>query len=197
MPATARSTAPRRRKSRKVLSKRYSIRKGFQVKGDPNGIGRELDGISKKNPEDVNEVIVQQARNPKSAMHEAFDWDDTSAAHKHRLRQASYLRNAIQAHTIYSDDPEHEVLECPANLVYPARIDVVAPKQAWMPGVVRTALTQQQVMENEDYRAYHLARALIDLDAFHAKYSYLTELAEVFIAIEKVKAVQAKKKKSA
>ena len=38
-----------------------------------------------------NEVLVDEARNPEHPCHPEFEWDDTVAAHAHRLSQAGAL----------------------------------------------------------------------------------------------------------
>jgi hypothetical protein len=42
------------------------------------------------------QLIVEAAANPASAMHDAFMWDDTEAAHRYRLQQAGALLRRFQ-----------------------------------------------------------------------------------------------------
>lgn len=41
------------------------------------------------------DLIVEDARNPSSPLHEEFEWDDTVAAHQHRLSQARTVIRTI------------------------------------------------------------------------------------------------------
>lgn len=47
-------------------------------------VARVTEGVSVVDPGS----IVDAARNPESPLHPLFDWDDSSAAHQHRLEQA-------------------------------------------------------------------------------------------------------------
>ena len=42
------------------------------------------------------EVTVNEARNPDSPLHPHFDWDDATAAEKHRLEQARALIRSVK-----------------------------------------------------------------------------------------------------
>mgnify|MGYP003421519919 FL=1 len=41
------------------------------------------------------ETVLDTARNPKSPLHDQFEWDDTAAAHQHRLQQARVLIRSV------------------------------------------------------------------------------------------------------
>lgn len=59
-------------------------------------IFKELSKIAKNNGGFVNpHKVVEYAKNPKSAMHSCFDWDDTEAASKWRVHQARLLITQI------------------------------------------------------------------------------------------------------
>ena len=42
------------------------------------------------------DVVLKDAKNPKSVLHAAFDWDDRRAAHRYRLHQARVLIANVQ-----------------------------------------------------------------------------------------------------
>lgn len=52
------------------------------------------------------EDIIADARNPKSPLHDAFEWDDTKAAHAYRLQQARRLIREIRIDVTYDS---HEI----------------------------------------------------------------------------------------
>jgi hypothetical protein len=51
------------------------------------------------------ERVVEEARDPKSPLHPFFEWDDTSAAHAHRLSQARGLIRRLKIEVIVRDVP--------------------------------------------------------------------------------------------
>lgn len=50
------------------------------------------------------ERVVEAARNPNSSMHKQFDWDDSTAAHEHRLSQARALIKRVKVNVIRTDN---------------------------------------------------------------------------------------------
>ncbi len=44
--------------------------------------------------------VVKKARSKKSAMHDEFDWNDSTAAHQHRLDQARSLIRVIRVESV-------------------------------------------------------------------------------------------------
>jgi hypothetical protein len=65
-------------------------------------IRRELNKLTEEgvlNPDDV----VEAARNPKSAMHDQFNWDDSEAAHAYRLQQARALIKRVVVEVVRVD----------------------------------------------------------------------------------------------
>lgn len=54
-------------------------------------VGRELKKIQSKTSVVTPRIVVEQARNSRSPLHQYFEWDDTVAAQKHREWQARSL----------------------------------------------------------------------------------------------------------
>jgi len=42
------------------------------------------------------EAVLEAAKNPESILHDSFTWDDTEAAHQHRLYQARKLISSVK-----------------------------------------------------------------------------------------------------
>jgi len=55
--------------------------------------------------------VVEAARNPNSAMHSQFEWDDSEAAEAYRLQQARALIRRVKVNVIRSDQ---EVVHIPS-----------------------------------------------------------------------------------
>ena len=120
------------------------------------------------------ERVVEAARPKTSPIHDQFEWNNTEAAEKYRLLQASELIRVSV-----------EIIDCGGNRD---------------PVVVRafTSLTTErgenggyratvQVLSNKQMREQMLADAIAELQAFERRYAILKELAEVFAASRKLR----------
>ena len=58
-------------------------------------VQKDLDRIKNKHKSLTPEIVVEEAKSPKSPLHKAFDWSDTKAAKKWRLHQARQLIRAV------------------------------------------------------------------------------------------------------
>ena len=114
------------------------------------------------------ERVVAHAKNPKSALHARFTWDDTEAAHQWRLEEARYLirvcvnvlpntNEPVQAYVSLVDDR--------GTNGYRALVDV---------------------MGDANLRGKFLEQARIEATAFQKKYRQITELVPVFEAMDRV-----------
>lgn len=61
------------------------------------------------------EKVIIRAKNPENILHKYFEWDDTKAAHQHRLEQA---RSLIRSVTI--THPEHKEVVIQAFVSLPS-----------------------------------------------------------------------------
>lgn len=111
--------------------------------------------------------VVEFARDPKTALHSQFTWDDTDAAEAWRLHEA---RNIIRVHvTVLHADSE------------PVRVFTsLRPDRESNSGYRLTV----DVLSNDDLRAQMLADAKAELQATKRKYHNLQELSSVWDAIE-------------
>lgn len=62
---------------------------------DADAAAKELARLAQKHKALTPRIVLDAARNPASALHGAFDWDDTSAAEKWRLHQARDLIRSV------------------------------------------------------------------------------------------------------
>ena len=73
----------------------YKYRTGFSVPGVPaSEVAEELDRISELGPL-TPQAVVESARDEQALLHPAFEWDDATAAHEHRLGQARTLLRGV------------------------------------------------------------------------------------------------------
>ena len=133
---------------------------------------QELEKIKNKNAGICKPAhVVDAARSPKHYLHPAFEWDDSVAAEEHRKTQARNLINAIQWDI---STPEKQIV-VPA---YISMHDISASdeNEGYRP--------MDAVMANPELRAATLRTAVAELKSLRKRYSMLTELAQVFAAID-------------
>ena len=131
----------------------------------------ELDLIAKRHggklrPEDV----VEFARDPSTALHVKFTWDDTEAARQHRLWQARSLISIV-------------VTTLPGQTKEFRAFVSMQDDRKERGGGYRFTIA---VLSDKEKRAKLLAEALADFDRWKEKYETLEELGEVFAARRKV-----------
>ena len=142
---------------------------------------RELEQIRKSNGGLLRPLdVVEFARNPKTALHGRFTWDDSKAANEYRLWQA---RQIIRVSVTVIPNAEKE---------YHAYVSLKDDRKQEGGGYRSTV----SVLRHSVRRDAMLREALEELDVFRRKYAILTELAPVFEAIVTVGAtVRSKGKK--
>jgi len=117
------------------------------------------------------EQVVEFAKRKTSALHDAFEWDDTEAARKYRLEQArAIIRVSVE---IIDAGGNKEPIAAWVNLIAGRHDDGAGYRYA--PGLMATDAGRKSILET----------ALWELRAFQNKYARLTELAGVFAAINK------------
>ena len=132
---------------------------------------KELKTIQKKNGGQLFPVdVVDYARNPKSALHSAFEWDDTAAAERYRIDQA---RNIIRISVEVIETERETITIHPFVALYDERKH----------GGYRSVTV---LMKTEEGRQRVLDTALWELNAFKKKYKDLKVLASVFAEIDKL-----------
>lgn len=127
------------------------------------------------NPADV----VEFAKNPKTALHGEFTWDDSRAAVEHRLWQA---RQIIRVCVYYEPAVEQRIR---------AYISLPEDRGVDRPGYRRTT----DIVRDREHRAAMLAMAMRELEFFQQKYAVLSELAQVFEAARAVRRKTESKKR--
>lgn len=136
-------------------------------------IQEELEQILKADPQEMlrAEAVVEFARdNIGSALHSKFPWDDADAA---RLKRLDIARGIIRIYRIVVDEKKPE----------PFRAYVSLTTDRVKGGGYRPAMS---VLNHEEHRKQLLADAYKVMSGFMKKYGTLTELAEVFAAIDRV-----------
>jgi hypothetical protein len=137
---------------------------------DNQAIIRELAIIRQANNGIVQPAaVVEFARNPETALHSRFEWDDSEAAEQYRLWQARHLLRVYV--TVVGSEPE------PIK----AHVSLISDRNE--SGGYRYI---GDVLNSPSLRAELLRTALRELEAFRSKYHRLKELSDVFAAIDAV-----------
>ncbi len=130
-------------------------------KADAQKVADEI-GEEKATPQEV----LEKARDENSELHKCFEWNDGIAAEKYRLQQA----RAIIVNLVYvKKTKEEQPVRC---------FQITTERNTYQP-------TKQFLVQGDEYQAL-LARAKAELNAFKRRYASITELEEVFKAIEEL-----------
>lgn len=111
--------------------------------------------------------VVDEARPEDSPLHPEFEWDDAVAAEKWREKQAQLLI----IHTVQIDEPENGSTPIKA-------FHVTVEKSHYEPIDI--------ILKDETKRNVLLENAKRELLGFKKKYSTLSELSKVFLAIDQL-----------
>ena len=142
-------------------------------------IRRELELIAKSKQGLVPSEVVKSASRKSSPLHKFFTWDDNEAARRYREEQASFLIRRIKVEIQTSDTK---------TVTVRAFINVREPDCEGMISLGERGqyVPIQTVLSNEELRGQMLDAAKRELAAFRSKYSILSELAKVFLAIDEI-----------
>lgn len=155
------------------MSVRYAWRPGSRVSLDPEKAGREMERVRCANGGSLTpDALLERARSANSACHAHFEWDDTKAAHQHRLGQAGDLIRMIAV------DVSHSNIEPPK----PIRAFVSVERDG-----ERSYTSTSHALSDAALRAQVLDRAWRDLEAWRERHAELTEFAKVFAAIDQAR----------
>lgn len=131
-------------------------------------VGKEFCKIEKQYGALTSENVLESAKSDDSPLHDIFEWDDTIAANKYRLYQATKLICNLKCEVATDEEK---------TFVVRAYLNVSENKKGSFVNV-------QSAFENPDSRKLVLERALQELESFKNKYMELSELASVFDAID-------------
>ena len=130
-------------------------------KADAKKVAEEI-GFGKFTPMEV----LEKAKDETTELHKCFEWNDSIAAEKYRLEQA---KNIIRMLVYEKETKEQAVVR------YYAKTET---KHVYQP-------TKQFLVQEDEYQGL-LRRALAELEAFKNKYHTLTELENIFEAMEMI-----------
>jgi hypothetical protein len=169
---------------------KVEIEKGYRVKGDPVTLEREMERVRKATGSKRTNAkdLVSAAANPKSPLHDEFEWDDAVCGHKYRLHQARYLMRAIVV--TYETIPMGK-----AQTVRIIRTRAYTnPRPKGQSEGSDYSLTVD-ILDDAAMRAALLQEALLDIERFKNKYAILDEFADLLDQMNKLLTRLRKRKK--
>jgi hypothetical protein len=167
--------ATKTKKKKATSGKRFAWRDGSRFKVTAQIAGDELDRIARENntpvPHVAAQVLVDESRPEAAPLHPEFTWDDQIAAEAYRVNEA---RNIIRSIRVVENE-ENGVSAAP-NWVSVKLSDT--NESAYVETV--TAWSEEAM------RKQVLADAIGQLRGLKARYKHLSELGEVFEAIDRL-----------
>jgi len=160
----------------RISKKQYTWKNGAvqlrKLRLDAQVIGEEIERLRVTNGKHFdNRLVVDAARDPKSPLHRAFDWDDVKAGERWRLQQAAYLIRSVEV-CIVTPEQEERVTRA-----------FVSTSNNQEPRAKHFTSTEY-AMSDPELRGEVIRQALRELAAFKRKYAELSELVEIFAAID-------------
>lgn len=156
---------------------RYKARKSYARLNDKEAafVGKELESLFSRVGRPLQaEDIVNAARSRRSPLHKYFEWDDSIAAERYRQVQARQLLHYF----------EIEIIETGQRAPAYVHLEVRGGAEDGLNGGYHAIL---DVMSDGQKRRILLAKALIELDAWKARYAALSELERIFAAIDRTR----------
>ena len=87
----------------------YSWSPGSRVTIPPQTVGEKLEELAQQHAVVTPELVLGEATNPGSPLHNYMNWDNESAAHQHRLTQARELMRFIYVQDTEQDAQPHRL----------------------------------------------------------------------------------------
>ena len=149
---------------------------GSQFRAEAGVAHKTIEEIRNRNGGAVAaDDVVHAAKAKRSPLHDDFEWDDSKAAHEHRLETARrMLRSFVIVRTELKTDRPQRAYE------------VVREPQDGKHRIKHVYKTVDDIMKDTDLRAELLGRALGELISIRNRYRDLQELAVVLRAIDEV-----------
>ena len=132
--------------------------------------GEHLESLERKHGAITPRLIVNDARPTSALLHNCFEWNESVAAEKYRESQASYMLRNLVTVSVAQSQEQSEIR---------AFVNVVTDDDSKYVSV-------STAMGDDDMRKQVLKNALSELAAFKKKYGQLSELADIFAAVDQL-----------
>ena len=156
-----------------AFTNKYSYRKGFNFKVPAQVVGETLEELA-QNGDLTSARFLEVSRPEDAPTHNLFEWNDSVAAERYRLQQATVAINSVEVQIVN---------EATATVTPQAAFVNVVRKATAQPGSFAPI---EIALSDENMRSTLLLNALNELKSFRRKYNQLSELSDVFLEIKKV-----------
>ena len=158
-----------------AFTNKYSYRAGYRPKVSAQVVGETLEEIAKTGAV-TSQSFLDASRPEDAPTHALFEWDDSIAAERYRLQQATITINSVEVQIVDESKGTATPQSAFVNVIQkgPARSGAFVP--------IDVALS------DEAMRNTLLSNALNELKAFRRKYAQLSELAGIFDQITRIEA---------
>lgn len=154
------------------------VRPGFHITdADAAKIAPRFFALEQRDGLLTAEAVLADARSPRSPLHGFFEWDDSKAAHAHRIRTAGTLIRAV-AYRVQAIGPEN-IADFQPSLVYVTEQDADGTERSGYREFTRA-------MASEDTRDQVLAKAKREYEQWYVRYRRLEALAKVIPLADKL-----------
>lgn len=167
-----------------MSSTAYKWKAGAHLKINAKLAGSELERIrTKHNGRLTPNDVLEEAKARNSPLHKAFEWDDTEAAHKFRIQQASYLIRSIEVVVVPQKGKT-------TGTNVRAFVNVKRDRD-------RSYTSIGHAMSDKQLREQVVAQALKELQDWRTRYEKLSEFSKIFSVIDRTLPKVAAVKKAA
>lgn len=162
----------------KIKFKEYGWRKGGHFKKEWAPVfGDRVDWLEQRiGRAPKSQDVLSDAEHPRSPIHGMFEWDDSAAAHKYRVTQASSLLSSLTVKVEYVKEGKRREVDVPVRVTF--------SDESRKSG--RSHYDFRKVIQNPIQRFAFLERAADQLQTTRRQYDFLEELSGVFKEIDKV-----------
>lgn len=120
-----------------------------------SNLRKQLQGIYDQHGSLTPEMVVDEARDPDSPLHDRFEWDDVVAAEKWRREQAHELIQSVKIHRVEPSGKQSELrafqaIRRPSGYVYEPTEEVARDEMA------------SQILLNDMRREWHALKRRYD-----------------------------------
>jgi len=158
-------------------AKKFQFKKGVSLPIKPKDVGQEFERLKKANKGLLNPRIVLRSAKPKgSILHKCFQWNDSEAAEKYRLSQASHLLRSIEI--VYVGDDGKKSLPARAFVTL-IEEGICKPRSNYM--------AIAEVLNDKELRARYLSDTLSEYEALSRRNVNIKEFTTIHNAIKRTR----------
>lgn len=177
-------------------SKKYSWRDGWHPSVSAEIVGGVLSEIEERDSKVTSAAFLDASRDEESPTHSLFEWDDSVAAERWRMRQSQRIIGQLQIEIVVEKvedsvtDVEVHIEEVPEENIRKVPAYVNTNSYGRFGASKNTAgayVNMASAMSDEEKRKVVLKNVLNELSVYQRKYFMYKELSEIFEAIESAK----------